>query len=224
MNIKIIIISEILFSAGCYLIFIRNNQRRRIKGSVRLGTRNLSQILWERINSIKGKEVIANSEISNFRIKKGQYEKEVFNSCITLKNLAIVQKEVPMSQDFILEQLMENAVALKPVYAEVLLEYRSRGSQHVTDVFVKYVPSKSGKNFAAILSKLEKINPAELLDQITAFEEVISQERKTRAMKKAERNSIIITMFATATIFALLLNFAVVVVFMDTISMLGQVF
>ena len=59
---------------------------------------------------------------------------------------------------------------------------------------------------------------------MTAFEETFSSERMTRGMRRAERKSLITTVVAAAAAFAVLLNFTVVVVFMDTLSMLGQVF
>ena len=82
-------------------------------------------------------------------------ERELFNSCIVLKNLAMVHQDMPMSGDFILEQLMECSKSLKNVYAD---------------------------------------------------------------------KSLITTMAATATIFAMLLNFTIVVVFMDALKMVEQIF
>lgn len=151
-------------------------------------------------------------------------EKEIFNCCIVLKNLAIVHREMPMSADFILEQLMESSRSLRNVFADMLSAYRNGRGEAAFSLLYAQVPVKQAKSFAAILAKMDRINPAELVAYMTAFEETFAAERMTKGMKRAERKSLITTMMATASIFAILLNFTIVVVFMDTLNMLGQVF
>ena len=157
-------------------------------------------------------------------IGRDRLEREIFNSCIVLKNLAIVHRDMPMSADFILEQLMESSRALRNIYADILSAYRNGRGEASFQVLYQRIPIKAAKNFAFLLAKIERINPAELVVHMTAFEETFSSERMTRGMRRAERKSLITPVVAAAAAFAVLLNFTVVVVFMDTLSMLGQVF
>lgn len=157
-------------------------------------------------------------------LQNDRAEKEIFNCCIVLKNLAIVHKEVPTSADFILEQLMESSRNLRNVFADMLSAYRNGKGEEAFAILHDRVPIKQAKGFAVILAKMDQINPAELIAHMTAFEETFAAERMTKGMKRAERKSIITTMMATASIFAILLNFTIVVVFMDTLTMLGQAF
>ncbi len=46
----------------------------------------------------------------------------------------------------------------------------------------------------------------------------------TKGMKRAERKSLLTTLLATASVFTILLNFTIVVVFMDALTLLGQAF
>ncbi len=151
-------------------------------------------------------------------------EKEVFHCCIILKNLAIVHREMPMSSDFILEQLMESSKTLRNTFADMLSAYRNGKGEDAFSIFYSRIPIKEAKSFANILSKMDQINPAELVTHMTAFEETFASQRMTKGMKRAERKSLLTTMIATASIFAILLNFTIVVVFMDTLNLLGQVF
>lgn len=151
-------------------------------------------------------------------------EKEIFNCCIVLKNLAIVHREMPMSADFILEQLMESSKILRNTFADMLSAYRNGRGEEAFSILYARVPIKEAKTFASILNKLDQINPAELIAHMTAFEETFASQRMTKGMKRAERKSLLTTMMATASIFAILLNFTIVVVFMDTLNLLGQVF
>lgn len=163
--------------------------------------------------------------LAKWRLLNGQrMEREIYNSCIVLKNLAAVHKDMPMSADFMLEQLMECSGALKHTYADILSTYRLGEGERAFQILADQVPLKVAGSFAAILSKIDKINPAELLLHMTAFEETLTAVRMTRGMSRAEKKSLITTMAATAAIFAILLNFTIVVVFMNTLQMIDQIF
>ncbi len=141
-----------------------------------------------------------------------------------MKNLALVSKERPLAADYIYELLMENSGKLKPIYQKMISIYRNGNVEEAFIYFGKKIGTRSGRNFAAILSKLDKINPAELTLQMKVFQEMMGEERMTSAMKKAQRDAIITTVIATTGVFALLINFTVVVVMMDTLNMLRQIF
>ena len=141
----------------------------------------------------KGKQQI----LARWRLFQSQkMEREIYSSCIVLKNLAMVHKDLPMSADFILEQLMECSGALQNTYADILSAYRLGQGEEAFRILTEQVP----------------------------LEEALMGERMTKGMSKAERKSLITTMAATATIFSILLNFTIVVVFMNTLQMIDQMF
>ncbi len=156
--------------------------------------------------------------------KKENLELELYDSCITLKNLAIVKGTKPFSGEFLYTMLMENATRLKPIYREMLLLYRQGRDEEAFEYFSEAVGTKAGRNFCAILAKLEQINPAELVEQMEVFQNMMAERRMTHALKIAQRNSIVTTIWSGATIFALLINFAVVAVFTDTLLILKNIF
>ena len=157
-------------------------------------------------------------------LKRDQMERELFHSCVLLKNLAIVHQELPMSTDFFLEQLMEAGKALRNIYADVLALYRKGEQEEAFQIIHQRIPTPAALDFSRILSKLDYIRPSELVLQMDSFEETFSAERKTKAMAKAERKSLITTLTSTITVFVVLLNFTVVVIFLDTLRILGQLF
>lgn len=156
--------------------------------------------------------------------KKAAIDSELYGSAITLKNLALVQKEKPLSADYIFEALMDNSTVLKPAYEELITLYRNGRDEEAFKYFGDRIGSRYGRNFASILSKIDKINPAEMVQQMEVFQNIMAEERMTEAVKTAQRNSVLITAWASASVFALLINFAVVVVFMDTLGMLEHLF
>ena len=101
-------------------------------------------------------------------------ESELYDSCILLKNLALVYRQMPLSADMILELLMENSWKLKPVYREVLNLYRNGKRQEAFSFFAGAIGTKSGRSFSVILAKLDQINPAELLEQMKVFQNMMA--------------------------------------------------
>ena len=75
-----------------------------------------------------------------------------------------------------------------------------------------------------ILSKLDRISPGELTEQMEVFQEMMGQQRMTAEMKLVQRNSVIIMVLAAGTMFVMMIDFTVVVVFMHTITLLESVF
>ena len=71
---------------------------------------------------------------------------------------------------------------------------------------------------------MDKINPFELVSQLDVFISVIKEARITAAMKQAERRSLIVTGFATASELTCMVNFCVVVVFLDMLAKLRFIF
>ena len=155
---------------------------------------------------------------------KSELDKDLFKSSIILKNLALVRKDTPFSADYMYEKLVENSGLLKPIYSQMMTLYRNKRDVEAFKIIPLIVGTKASKSFAIILSKLEILNPAEMESQMDLFQKSMMESRMTSAIKRVQRNSMILTIMATATIFALLLNFVVVVVFMSTLEMLNSVF
>ncbi|MBR6473373.1 MAG: hypothetical protein IKS99_06610 [Firmicutes bacterium] len=145
-------------------------------------------------------------------------EKDLYQAAILLKNMAIVRKDYPVSLDYILEELSADSGTLKPVFQETLSIYRGGRYDEAFRFFADSVRSRYGKSFAGLLSKMDRINPYELVSQIDVFIGIIREVRTTEAMKQAERRSLIVTVFAAASVFTIMINFCVVVVFLDTLS------
>lgn len=156
--------------------------------------------------------------------KKEIPDRELLKSSIILKNLSLVRKGTPMSADYIYEKLMENSGYLKSMYSEMITLYRSGRDEEAFNIPSKIIGTKAAKNFAIILSKLDKIDPAELTEQMNVFQSSMTDRQMSMTVKKNQRNSMIITALASVSVFALLINFTVVVVFMNSMEMLSQIF
>ena len=177
------------------------------------------EIMDQRINKLK-------EDLSLWVVKRNRKipDKELFKSSVILKNRSRLRRQTPLSADYIYENLMENSDALRPMYGQMLTLYRSGKDEEAFKIPATLIGTKAAKNFGIILSKLDKLNPAELTDQMDIFQENMTQRRMTWAMKRVQRNSLIITSLSTISVFAILINFVVVVDFMDSLSMLNSMF
>lgn len=178
---------------------------------------------------IKGARTILEKSKSDLNLwimknNKDELDKDLFKSSIILKNLSLVRRETPFSADYMYEKLMENSTVLRPIYGQMMSLYRNKRDVEAFKIIPMIVGTKASKNFAIILSKLDALNPSEMESQMDLFQKSMMESRMTFAIKRVQRNSVILTTMATATIFALLLNFVVVVVFMSTLEMLNNVF
>lgn len=151
-------------------------------------------------------------------------ERDLYHSAILLKNMAIVRKDHPVSLDYIIEELSGGAGKLRPVFQDMLTIYRSGRYEEAFRYFGDSVKSAHAGSFASILSKMDSINPYELVSQLDILISVIKEARITDAMKQAERRSLIITGFATASELICMVNFCVVAVFLDTLDKLKFIY
>lgn len=149
---------------------------------------------------------------------------EFYKSSVILKNLITVTGGSTLSADHIYEKLMENSDILKPVYGRMLSLYRSGKDEEAFRVPADIIGTREARSFALILSKVDKIDPAELKAQTEIFQNSMTEKKVTAAMKQAQRNSAVITALSAGCVFALLINFTVVAVFMKSLDMMSSVF
>ena len=202
-------------------IFSRSPETRNrgtLSGIVRTAARRIAESLPKK-----------NRILQYFRDKldaEKQYwlDQEIFDSSMLLKNLAIVERERAFSADYLYEKLMENAKRLRPVYGEMLSLYRSGRDQDAFQVLADRCGTRAARNFSMVLAKVDRINPDALVEQMEVFQEVMRQQRMTQDTRRLQRNSLIVTMMATVVIFIMLIDFAVVVVFLHTMDLVSMVF
>ena len=138
--------------------------------------------------------------------------------------MAIVRKEHPVSLDYMMEELSKGSGKLKPVFQDTLVMYRSGRADEAFRFFSDSVNSMYVNSFVSILSKMDKINPYELVSQLDILINVIREARITQAMKQAERRALIVTALSTASVLTAMVNFCVVVVFMDMLNGIKYIF
>lgn len=211
-----------VYGAGGLLLLIgkqpEQGNRSTLGGMIRMTALRFRKWMSER----PGPGQVLTEKYQGLQYRK--IDQEIHDSSMLLKNLAIAERQRAFSADYLYERLMENAVRLKSVYAELLTLYRSGRDREAFQVFRERCRTRAARNFSLILEKLEQINPEELVEQMEVFQEMMQQQKMTEDMKQVQRNSLITTAAATAVVFVMVIDFAVVLVFMHTITLLESVF
>ncbi len=150
-------------------------------------------------------------------------DQEIFSSCLLLKNLSVMRQEAPMSTDYLLEQLKDSSFLLRRMYENMIRDYRNGEYEAAFSRMNEEIGSRAAVLFSHILSKMDQVNPAQLVTYMDSFEETFEEERMTQAIRRNNRRSLICTAASMAAVLAVLLNFTAVAVFMNMTEMLQSI-
>lgn len=149
---------------------------------------------------------------------------EISQSASMVKTLALINTDKAFSADYIFEKLSEHGGRLDKHFKYFLTLYRGGRKNEAFLKLQNLLDTSGGRQYVMILEKLEYLNPREMIEQIEVFQQGLMEEILTQRMKEIDSSSILITMAATATVFAIILNFAIVGVFMDSLEMISGIF
>lgn len=156
-----------------------------------------------------------------FILKKNYQRKmddELYKSLSQLKNLVIVQEDNPMSGDFLFEQLIRFTKKTKKIFIKTLSMIREGNEEGAITFFKLATGTKLGQDFANILSKLDKINPAELKEHLILIQASIRDEKITQKLRIQEMASNLIFLPIIGASIVVLLNFVIIAVWLDSLN------
>lgn len=154
---------------------------------------------------------------------KTKMNKEIFRVIGQMKNLSFSVKASSVSSTYIIESLARFTKHTRSIFEKTLsLWYVSR-FQEAHDYFCAAVNTDEGRALAALFLKLDHINSSELRDQLETLLSAIREKRKTIAFAKKENQSKLLLVLSFLTVSVMLVNFMVVVVFIDSMSMLQNI-
>lgn len=146
---------------------------------------------------------------------KNKKDVELYRAISQLKNIAIAQKDKPLSSDFIIEQLIKFTKLTKKDFIKLLSEFRLGNEETGCREFASNVDTRLALELSNVLIKLDKINPIELKEQLTLYQENLKAERMTKKLKRNETISNIIFIPIISLALIVLLNFVIIVIFLD---------
>ncbi|QUI21262.1 hypothetical protein HZI73_02730 [Vallitalea pronyensis] len=149
---------------------------------------------------------------------------EIYRILIQLKNIAVTQQEKPYSADYVINQLIKFADTTKNGFIQFLMYYNTGREEEAYEGFLRHIPTKMGSEVAAILLKLDKLQPMEMVEQINMVKERIRENHITQKHKKQNQISDLIYLPIIAPVFILFLNFIMICVWIPQIESINQIF
>lgn len=155
--------------------------------------------------------------------RKEQIDREHLNAMTQLKNLCIAQEEKRVGADYLIEQLFKNSSVTKPAYTKLLRYWRMGQVRSGCEAFGHVLDTKISQELANIFEKLDDLDHQTLVDQIIVYQSFIREERMTRYQKRQEVLSYILYAPVVASAFMVILNFMVIVIWLDTMDMIQNI-
>lgn len=157
------------------------------------------------------------------RIMRDACDREIFSSCLLLKNLSVMKQDAPLSADYMLEQLKDSSFLLRRIYEDMIRDYRNGQYEEAFSRMPEKVGTRAAVLFSHILSKIDQVNPAQLAGYMRSFEESFQEARVTQAVRRNQRKALVCTAVSMAAVLAVLMNFTAVAVFMNMHEMLNSI-
>lgn len=156
--------------------------------------------------------------------KKQKMNLEIIRAFSLLKNIAIIKKDNPPGAQFVLEQLRKFTKETRPAFNKMMAIYSLGKKAEATEYFSQAIGTKEAENLASILRKIDDLNPAEFLEQIEYYQESIRRERESLKQKQNENRSNLIFLVVFVSSITVLINFVIVVYYIETINSLKFIF
>ncbi len=145
---------------------------------------------------------------------------EIYRALNQLKNIAIAKRHNPPGADFILEQIRKFTKRSRPIFNRMMALWSMGKKEQACAYLEQAINTKEAIELANLLIKLDDLNPIELKNQLILLQENIKKERETARLKRNENKSNVVYLFVIASSIVVMVNFIVVVYFIETIHQL----
>jgi hypothetical protein len=159
--------------------------------------------------------------IMEFKNKKN---KEIYRAICQLKNITMSKTDKPLGSVFIIEELMKFTECTKPIFARMLSYWIRNERKEACEYFSEAIGTREGRELADVLIKLDDLKPEELRDQLALYQATVKQERRSYREKRNELKGYLLYALVIISTLVVLLNFLIVVLFIDAIKMFNGLF
>lgn len=186
-----------IFSIGIILniLSLFNIDRGKIKNGLNIGSEMIHIKIYSLIKRFVNKR------------RKAYIENELYQSASILENLIKLQKNSPKGAAYIIEQISSYSKELKKPFEYMLYYLRLNQKEEAVAAFERECGTKTAKEYADILIKMDSINPADLKENISLLRRRLREESITREKNKNEVISDIIYIPVLANVMLIFINF-----------------
>jgi hypothetical protein len=157
------------------------------------------------------------------RRNKAKVNTEIDRCLSQLKNIAKTMSGNALSSDYIIKELSKYTKVTKPYFLRLLGFWYEGRYKEGQEYFSSIIGTEEAMELAGIFTKLDYLAHDEFISQLEMYQNQIRSKRKTSAQKANERQGNMIFLIALLSGIIILINFLVVVIGIDAISMLQKV-
>jgi len=154
---------------------------------------------------------------------KNRMNLEIYRAISQLKNLAITKEDNPPGADFIIDQLRKFTKLTRPFFNNMMYLWSIGKREEACNYFKTAIGTKEAGDLADIFLKLEYLGPMELQNQMILYQQDIKKRRETEKIKHNENVSWIVYSVVSITVILMLLNFVVVVYYIDSMELMKNI-
>lgn len=147
--------------------------------------------------------------------KREKYNQELYMAISQLKNTFLIKKDSPPSSDLILDQVRKYTNYTRNIFNQMLSYWMIGEKELAVQFFEKEIGTKEAQDLGQVFLKLDDLNPHEMSQQLEAYQEIYRTEKETKKLKSNEHKSNVLFIFIVASSLAVMINFLVVVFFID---------
>ncbi len=148
---------------------------------------------------------------------KSKLNVEIYRCISQLKNIAVTKKNSSLSSDFVLEQLSKFTSKTKPIFNRMIALWNLEKKEEACYYFESTINTKEAKKLSNVFRKLDNLAPNELYNQFFLLQESMKKERETNKLVANENRSNLIYFIVIATSVLVMLNFVVIVYYLESL-------
>ncbi len=150
--------------------------------------------------------------------RKRSIDFELYKLTLHLKNLAVTSNYKEYSSDYIMNSLYKSANQTKAVMGKMISLWNLGQMNEAINLFADAIDTRVSHELATVLGRLDDLTTKELVTQIDLLLQVIRKERETNRIIANENRSNLIYFSVIATSVVIMLNFVIIVYYIDAIN------
>jgi len=224
-DMVISIVVSFVLTIGCYLLsdlgkWSWSLKRRAYLRNGIAESLNKSRSMKTLFSGSRKSVFIENTKRMIRKHQEQKMDREILESITFLRNLAVLNKSVTGSSDFMIEKLSEYHGSLQPVFIKMLKLLRVNKAKEAAELFAKTVGTPAGKEFAGLMIRWDKLEPDELIETLYSHEKSMKAIRMTEQKRRDEIISDLIYFPVVINILVIFINFIYIAYFIDQKEML----
>ena len=217
MNLYIMIVIVIIFSAGVFALTlkitprkIRFTEQRRFSADIVRRTLTTINKSAAYLRTAKKEELVC---------------KELYTALSILRNHASADGPgVSVTTDYILEQFAQNEGVLAKNFAGALRFLRTGRRNEAIEYFTTAAGVELARDFIMLVLDWDAVPPHKLTKTIVAFQNALKETRTTKLIKRNEALSDLVYLPVVACVLVIFVNFIYVAYFAEQRALLAELF